>query len=87
MMSGPGGIALVLALVAAIAYGIGYELGDAGTSAATFLLLAAGGAFLSVNLAFAGAAAPALPLAFGTGPALVAAACAYLGGRRRERCR
>ena len=86
-MIGPVDIALVLALVAAVAYGIGHELGNAGISAALFLLLAAGAAFLSLNLAIAGAPAPALPLVVGGGVALVGAASAYLGGRRRERCR
>jgi hypothetical protein len=80
-------IAAPLVLVIAVAYGIGYQLGDAGSAATTFLLLAAGGAFLSVNLALAGAPAPALPLAFGSAPALFAAFSAYAGGRRKERCR
>jgi hypothetical protein len=86
-MMGPGDIALASALVAGAAYGIGYELGDAGVAAALFLLLGAGAAFLSANLAIAGAPAPMLPLAFGCGAALLAAACAYAGGRRKERCR
>ena len=87
-MSGPVGIVVMCALVAAVAYGIGHELEDGGISAALFLLLAAGGAFLTLNLVIAGAQAPALPLAFGSGPALIAAAFAYAGGKRREeRCR
>jgi hypothetical protein len=86
-MSGLAGMALAIAVMAAVAYGIGRELGDAGTSAALFLMLAAGGAFLSLNLALAGVPAPALPLVFGSGPALVAAAAAHVGGRRKERCR
>ena len=86
-MIGLENIALSLALVAAVAYGIGHELADAGAAATAFLMLAAGAAFLSVNLAIAGTPAPLLPLAFGTAPALLAAACAYAGGRRKERCR
>ena len=86
-MSGPADIALAFGLIAAVAFGIGHQLGDAGTAAAVFLMLAGGGAFLSVNLAIAGVPAPALPLVFGSGPALIAAACAYAGGRRKERCR
>ena len=87
-MSGPVGIVVLCALVAAVAYGIGHELGDGGTSAALFLLLAAGGAFLTLNMVIAGAPAAGLPLVFGSGPALIAAAFAYAGGRRKEeRCR
>ena len=86
-MSGLGDIVLLLALVAAVAFAIGHELGDAGAAATVFLMLAGGGAFLSVNLAVAGVPAPALPLAFGSVPALLAAVAAYAGGRRKERCR
>ena len=84
-MMGPADIAVASLLVAAAAYGIGYELGDAGVAAAVFLLLGAGAAFLSANLAIAGAPAPRLPLAFGSGAALLASAFAYAGGRRKER--
>ena len=83
-MIGPGDIALSVVLVGAVAYGIGHELADAGAAATAFLMFAGGAAFLSLNLAIAGSPMPALPLAFGTGPALIAAACAYAGGRRRE---
>jgi hypothetical protein len=85
-MSGSGAIALGLAVTAG-AYAIGHELANAGAAATLFLMLAAGGAFLSLNLAIAGAPAPGLPVAFGSGPALIAAAFAYFGGRRKERCR
>ena len=87
-MSGPGAIVAFCALVAAVAYGIGHELGDGGSSAALFLLLAAGGVFVSLNMLVAGAPAALLPVVFGSGPALIAAGFAYAGGRRKEeRCR
>ena len=71
-------------LVAAAAYGLGYELGDGGMAASLFLLLALGGVFLSAMLAIDGAPGAGLGLAFGTAPALIAAPCAYAGGARRE---
>jgi hypothetical protein len=77
-------VGLGIVLVAAAAFGIGYELGDGGLAASLFLLLALGGAFLSAMLAIDGAPGAGMPLVFGTLPALLAAPCAYLGGARRE---
>ena len=77
-------LAFSIAVAALAAFVVGYELGDPGVAAALFLLLALGAAFLSAMLALDGAPAPGLPLAFGTGPGLIMASCAQLGGSLRE---
>jgi hypothetical protein len=67
---------IVLCIVAA--FGIGYEVGDGGSSAALFLILASVG---SVLLASTGAWSSLL---FATLPALISAPAAYAGGALRE---
>ena len=77
-------LALSIALASAAAFGVGYELGDAGVATTLFLLLALGGAFLSAMLALDGAPAAGTPLAFATGPGLIMASAAHVGGSLRE---
>ena len=77
-------LAFSIALAATAAFGVGYELGDAGTATALFLLLALGGVFLSAMLAVDGAPAAGLPVAFATGPGLIMASSAHAGGSLRE---
>ena len=77
-------LAVSIGVASAVALGVGYELGDAGVATALFLLLALGGAFLSAMLALDGAPAPGVPLAFATGPGLIMAASAHVGGSLRE---
>ena len=77
-------LAFSIALAAVAAFGVGYELGDAGVAAALFLLLALGGAFLTAMLALDGVPSPGMPLAFATGPGLIMASSAHVGGSLRE---
>ena len=77
-------LALSIGVASAAALGVGYELGDPGVATTLFLLLALGGAFLSAMLAIDGAPAPGLPLAFATGPGLIMASAAHMGGALRE---
>jgi hypothetical protein len=75
-----------IGLMALAAYGVGYEMEDAGTAAAMFAGLAVAAVFLGAVAAASGAFGVGPFLALGTGPALVAAQSAYAGGLRREAC-
>jgi hypothetical protein len=68
-----------IGLTALAALGIGYEIGDGGTAAALFLLLAFAG---TVTIAGAGAWTALL---FAPLPALAVAPAAHLGGSVHER--
>lgn len=78
-------IVAFLALVAAGAFGIGYELGDPGAATTLFLLMAIG--VLLLTLVAVASEVPGwwVGAAFATPAALLAAGCAYLGGKVRER--
>ena len=80
-------LAAFAALVTAAAFGVGYEMEDAGAAAALFLLLALASLLLAATVAVSGANGATLTVVFATLPALLAAVSAYAGGRRRERCR
>jgi hypothetical protein len=78
-------LACFVALVAAAAFGIGYELGDAGAATTVFLLLAIGALFLTLVAMASGVPGGWLGAVFAAPAALLAAGSAYLGGRLRER--
>jgi hypothetical protein len=70
--------AAYIAVMTAAAFGIGWEVGDGGTAAALFLILAGlGGVMLSSLGAWS-------PLLFASLPALISAPAAYAGGALRE---
>jgi hypothetical protein len=69
-------VPVAVALTAAAAFGVGYEIADGGIAATLFLTLA--------GVALVGATASSA-LLVATVPPLVAAPCAYAGGSLRER--
>jgi hypothetical protein len=70
--------AAFIGLTTAAAFGIGWEIGDGGSAAAMFLILAGlGGAMLASLGAWS-------PLIFASLPALISAPAAYAGGALRE---
>ena len=72
-------------LLAGAAFGVGYELENAGTAAAVFLLLAAGAVAMTLLGVANRLPGAELALLLGSAPALIAAGGAYAGGALRER--
>jgi hypothetical protein len=85
LRSEPPAALLLASLTVAAAFGIGWEMSDAGTAAALFLLLAAGGLALSVPTLAGGRHELAVSLLFATSSALTAAVGAWAGAALRER--
>jgi hypothetical protein len=74
------------ALVAAGAFGIGYELADAGTAATLFLTLAGMGVIVTTVAVANGLPQAGMGFVFATPTALIGAAVAYAAGTWRETC-
>ena len=70
--------AAYIGLTTAAAFGIGWELGDGGSAASVFLILAGAGGVMLASLAAWS------PLLFASLPALISAPAAYAGGALRE---
>jgi hypothetical protein len=77
-------VASFIALIAAAGFGLGYEMADGGVAAALFLTMAVAGVLVSGLWLLGGRPGPEIGVAFGTMPALFAAAAAYAGGELRE---
>jgi hypothetical protein len=80
-----GSAAAFIGLTAGAAFGIGYEIGDGGTAAALFIVVAAVGLVVIGTALLSGQLAASSGALFGVLPALVAAPSAHAGGALRER--